>query len=1433
MKRFIALFMVFILNVGGAVSGQDVTSPAKPGSSPPKDIGFEIAAGTDSYTVPYATLRFGTGGDFAAIPAGFFGPGSDPFEGVISFTGQHSMGSQVPMADVKISRTTNCTFPTFPSSSLVPIQITQVNIVSNFAVMVKREGGGGGGYQVESFFDVYLELQVGPPAMGNADITLLNEYGGNFGMMNTFVPLITFTNRDDPAESYVYNPEIYGQPPLQFNSTTNYPWTLSPRPEQLDPYGDEDFMQYTPAGSYIALIPLLAREDDNFIMEANEQGQVTGSGNGYENGIPFYYPFTNWWNVWFYDHPMKIDRKKYINGVMTLLPRIPTLPSTITIVYNYSTPAWPDWIQMPHPPLPSDLPNLELENIMITRTAPLFEFSGSIQQPIAIPLQNPYTIPDFNPEWLSVDIRGTNFVLNGVLNHVCFKNRIYAYDFGDAPDAVNPPKYPTLSVNNGAVHTIVPGIFMGLLIDGEADGQPNLNATGDDLNGLADEDGVTFNTPLKQGQPATITVVSSIGNVFLQAWIDFNADGDWADPTEQIALNLVTVAGNNPINFNVPVGAILGTTYARFRLSTMPWLPYNGAAPNGEVEDYTVTIEEMPVDMDFGDAPDPTYPTLLVNDGARHKLSGLILGALIDAEPDGQPSPNAMGDDLNALDDEDGFVGPCMYIPGHQADIVVTATGPGFLNLWIDFNMDGDWDDTGEHVFTDAGVVSGANQFAFIVPQNTVGGKTYARFRLCSLQGLTCTGLAADGEVEDYELIIEEDPDMDYGDAPDPTFPTLYNSGGPFHARGNPPGIVYLGNTIDYEFDGQPNPNATGDNINNLNDEDGVVFTTLYRGMVAGITVTASVSNGLLQGWFDFNGDGDWNESNEQVFIDVPLAAGPQSLNFNVPSGAVLGNVFARFRFSTTGNLSYTGCAPDGEAEDYMVVIEQHPPDMDYGDCPDPTYPTLLGSNGARHMMSGLRMGVLIDYEVDGFPTTNARGDDNNNQADEDGVRWPCNFVKGQSSTIQVTVNGSGFLQGWIDFNVDGDWTGQGEQVFINTNLVAGLNILSIMVPPGALSGPTYARFRFSSQYGLGFTGMAQDGEVEDYPVFIEPPYEMDYGDAPDVGYRTLTASNGARHAMGPPQVFMGGLVDYEIDGQPNPAATGDDDNPPALNDEDGVWFSTLLMQGQPAAVSVSGSPVGGVLQGWIDFNADGDWSEPPEQIIVNAPLLISPSTFNFNVPADAVLGQTYARFRYSTMGDLTWFGCAPNGEVEDYRVNIKTHPPDTTTFFGWIFGPGDTCFDATKVIITPPYMGTYTFITAGSNVTLIAGETIRLKDLTRVYEGAYLHAYIDPDGPWCPHSKMPQVPVISEEKQVVIEKASVKLYPNPTTGNFILELPRGVQEGMTFVNIYTLLGEKVLTGKLPTGGRYEFTLGEKPAGIYIFHIITGNTAETVKIIKQ
>ncbi len=171
-----------------------------------------------------------------------------------------------------------------------------------------------------------------------------------------------------------------------------------------------------------------------------------------------------------------------------------------------------------------------------------------------------------------------------------------------------------------------------------------------------------------------------------------------------------------------------------------------------------------PIDgYDFGDAGG-AYPTLEADDGARHLVGlggGPLLGSSIDADPDGQPTANADGDDLDGTDDEDGisFSGMWLGATG-SAQVIVTCPSGGctaFLDGWIDFDRDGSWAGAGEQVFSSELLSEGLNVLEIPVGATTPGS-CVVRMRLSTSGGLFPTGVAADGEVEDLVVHVTEVP---------------------------------------------------------------------------------------------------------------------------------------------------------------------------------------------------------------------------------------------------------------------------------------------------------------------------------------------------------------------------------------------------------------------------------------------------------------------------------------------------------------------------------------------------------------------------------------------------------------------------------------------------------------------------------------------------
>lgn len=706
---------------------------------------------------------------------------------------------------------------------------------------------------------------------------------------------------------------------------------------------------------------------------------------------------------------------------------------------------------------------------------------------------------------------------------------------------------------------------------------------------------------------------------------------------------------------------------------------------------------------DWGDAPD-IYGTLAAAGGPNHLISGAIyLGAVEDSEADGQPNTNANGDDITNLDDEDSVPASDLVLTeGSTALVRVTVTNQtnssAFLYGWIDFDGNGTFDNDESATLTvPAGTSQQQVQLDFGAVPEGGPSTSYARFRISTDDAVSSpTGAADDGEVEDYRVSFTAADQFDWGDAPDTgagagtgNYNTLDSDNGPSHTIVND---LSIGDVIDFEPDGIPNVGANGDDVTGVDDEDGVTIPALVENTAASVTVRVTNLTGStarLYGWIDFNGDGVF-ETSERATVDVPTGANGVDVNLNfglVPANGVT-QTYARFRLSSdTAAAAPTGPAQGGEVEDYVVTISPAPLEtLDWGDAPDTgvgtdegNYNTLANDNGPRHVIvDTLRMGLRVDSETDGQPTTNADGDDLNPPTaldDEDGVNpLDLTLVEGEASVVRVTATNqteaSAILYGWIDFDGDGTFE-SGERAVAavpagSVNTVFNLNFGT--VPTTGVTS-TYARFRLSTDAAAGEpVGPADDGEVEDYQVAIGAL--IDWGDAPDgaIGtgtgnYNTLASDNGPSHRV-VSDLTIGAVLDGETDGQPNISATGDDTNPVgAADDEDGVLVSGLsLIEGDPAQISVvvnNETQDAAVLYGWIDFNANGNF-EPTEsaQVVVPAGTVLTPVSLDFGaVPANGVT-QTYARFRLSTdTAAASPVGPATNGEVEDYEVSITGTP--------------------------------------------------------------------------------------------------------------------------------------------------------------------------------
>jgi len=162
---------------------------------------------------------------------------------------------------------------------------------------------------------------------------------------------------------------------------------------------------------------------------------------------------------------------------------------------------------------------------------------------------------------------------------------------------------------------------------------------------------------------------------------------------------------------------------------------------------------------------------------------------------------------------------------------------------------------------------------------------------------------------------------LDLGDLPD-SYGTRLGSDGARHVVGS----LYLGTAVDADGDSVPVADATSDDSRGVDDEEGILFAagaTWQNGSANVFTATANTTGGYLVVWFDWNGDGDFGETNE-TWVVGPISSGANRLSVTVPTTATMSN-YANMRFRLYEGrplvTSPKGLAVNGEVEDYRQPI--------------------------------------------------------------------------------------------------------------------------------------------------------------------------------------------------------------------------------------------------------------------------------------------------------------------------------------------------------------------------------------------------------------------------------------------------------------------------------------------------------------------------------
>ena len=139
-------------------------------------------------------------------------------------------------------------------------------------------------------------------------------------------------------------------------------------------------------------------------------------------------------------------------------------------------------------------------------------------------------------------------------------------------------------------------------------------------------------------------------------------------------------------------------------------------------------------------------------------------------------------------------------------------------------------------------------------------------------------------------------------------------------------------------------------------------------------------------------------------------------------------------------------------------------------------------------------LGLTVDTELDGQPSTNALGDGD----DEDGLVYaPHGWLAGQTSVVTITLNSSTsgvmtYFGLWIDWNANGSLDDPGDDFYTGFGVTGSPVSLpvNVNVPTSYLpNSDVYFRLRASDMplSRSDFQDLQVNGEVEDYLVRFAP----------------------------------------------------------------------------------------------------------------------------------------------------------------------------------------------------------------------------------------------------------------------------------------------------------------------------------------------------------
>ncbi|HMQ45798.1 MAG TPA: GEVED domain-containing protein [Saprospiraceae bacterium] len=229
--------------------------------------------------------------------------------------------------------------------------------------------------------------------------------------------------------------------------------------------------------------------------------------------------------------------------------------------------------------------------------------------------------------------------------------------------------------------------------------------------------------------------LSNAYNENWRIWIDFNQNGDLSDPGEEVMPNVIS---NQSVSaaINIPSGIAPGEYLLRVSMKYGSPAQACEVFAYGEVEDYLINIGTT----------SQTYCAASGNSTSNEWIQKVSFGSVTHSSGNNGGYANFSNISFQTTA---GSLLPFTMTPGYRASPI-----PESWAIWIDWNLDGDFEDATEQVFLDQNV-GGEVTGSIAVPEQINAGTR--RMRVLMKWG-NISGPCGNfpwGEVEDYSLYVD------------------------------------------------------------------------------------------------------------------------------------------------------------------------------------------------------------------------------------------------------------------------------------------------------------------------------------------------------------------------------------------------------------------------------------------------------------------------------------------------------------------------------------------------------------------------------------------------------------------------------------------------------------------------------------------------------